>query len=262
MEVKTSTIGSESGHWYNEDGLVLAVPSADGKKMVRPTVRHARNGLVVPSVTGIIGIYDKPALTQWKIKEHVKACSYIEQRRADESFDDYFKRVSEQMNRHNDHAQLGTNIHAEIAKGLAGKHHDEIAENAIAFVQSEMAKLVLPMLRSEMPFADRTHGFGGTVDLMMFDDEQIIFIDFKTTDDDKLSQESKLAYRETHLAQLVAYDLGTNITSKKTRYINVFIGRLGGEIYVHEWNKPEDINWARKFFLLSLEIYKHKNGLN
>jgi hypothetical protein len=166
------------------------------------------------------------------------------------------------MNRHNDHAQVGTNIHAEIAKGLAGQYHDQIAENAIAFVQSEMAKLVLPMLRSEMPFADRAHGFGGTVDLMMFDDEQIIFIDFKTTDDDKLSQESKLAYRETHLAQLVAYDLGTNITAKKTRYINVFIGRLGGEIYVHEWLNADDINWARKFFLLSLEIFKHKNGLN
>ena len=262
MEVKTSIIGSESGHWYNEDGLVLAVPSADGKKMVKPTIRHARQGLVEPSVTTILNMYDKPALTQWKIKEHVKACSFIAPKGTHEEFDDYFKRVSKQMNKHNDHAQVGTDIHAEIAKGLAGQYHDQIAENTIAFVQSEMAKLVLPMLRSEMPFADRTRRFGGTVDLMMFDDEQIIFIDFKTTDDDKLSQESKLAYRETHLAQLVAYDLGTNITAKKTRYINVFIGRLGGEIYVHEWNKPEDINWARKYFLLSLEIYKHKNGLN
>ncbi len=262
MEVKTSTIGSESGHWYNEDGLVLAVPSADGKKMVKPTIRHARNGLVVPSVTGILGIYDKPALTQWKIKEHVKACSYIESRGANETFDDYFKRVAEQMNRHNDHAQVGTNIHAEIAKGLAGEHHDEIADKTIEFVKSQMAKLDNPTITSEMPFADFTHGFGGTVDCLLIAGNKTVFIDFKTTDDEKLTQGAKLAYKDSHLAQLVAYDIGTRITAQNTRYFNVFIGRLGGDIYVHEWSNADDINWARKYFLLSLEIFKHKNGLN
>jgi hypothetical protein len=262
MEVKTSTIGSESGHWYNEDGLVLAVPSADDKKMVRPTVRHARNGLVVPSVTGILGIFDKPALTQWKIKEHVKACAYIKQKRAKETFDNYFKRVVEQMNRHNDHAQLGTNIHAEIAKGLAGEHHDEIADKTIEFVKSQMAQLKNPTIKSEMPFANMTLGFGGTVDCLLISEDEKVFIDFKTTDDDKLGQAEKLAYRDSHLAQLVAYDLGTNITATTTRYFNVFIGRLGGNIFVHEWSNADDVNWARKFFLLSLKIFKHKNGLN
>ena len=31
QEVKTRSSGSEGGHWYSEEGLVTAVPSADGK---------------------------------------------------------------------------------------------------------------------------------------------------------------------------------------------------------------------------------------
>jgi len=33
MEIENQKIGSESGHWYDANGLVKAVPRADGKGM-------------------------------------------------------------------------------------------------------------------------------------------------------------------------------------------------------------------------------------
>ena len=262
LEIQSTSHGAESGHWYNEGGLVLGIPSAKGDKLVKPTIRHARQGLVVPSVTTILNMFDKPALTQWKLKEYVKACSYIEPKGESESEDEYFARVQQQFNSHNDHAKIGTHVHAEIAKGLIGKPHDKIADHAISYVFSEYVKMINPVIKSEKPFANFGYGFGGTVDLILEDTCNKIIIDFKTTDDDKLSQESKLAYRDSHLAQLVAYKLGThNGTNKNVRYINVFVGRLAGEIYVHEWDDPKDIEWSRLYFMLALGIFQHKNEL-
>lgn len=118
---KTSGVGSESGHWYNADGLVKSVPLASGKGMTtRITAAHARKFGLVPSVTGILKIIDKPNLTVWKCKEYVRAAGYVGAMGKDEQFDDYFKRVSEQFDRYNDHAAVGTDIHAQKRGGAVG----------------------------------------------------------------------------------------------------------------------------------------------
>ena len=100
MEIENQKIGSESGHWYDGNGLVTAVPRSDGKGMTdRITIIHARKLGLVPSVTSILKIVDKPALTAWKINEHIRACGVVGAMGKDEDFRVYCSRVSAQMSR-------------------------------------------------------------------------------------------------------------------------------------------------------------------
>jgi hypothetical protein len=268
--VKATSFGSESGHWYNADGLVKSVPLASGKgETTRITVAHARKYGFVPSVTGILKILDKPNLTMWKCKEFVRAAGYVGAMGKDELFDEYFKRVSEQFDRYNDHAAVGTDIHAQIAKWWQSEPYEPIANKTILWLSNFHRQLCKKYgdenvrVESEKPFASPL-GFGGTVDWKFITPKEVIFTDFKSTDDDKLGLGDKLAYKDSHLTQLVAYDLGTNINAVEAerKYYNVFIGRLGGEIYVKEWTNQAEIEWARSYFKAALNLFKIVKGLN
>ena len=260
--------GREGGHWYNRDGLVSGVPSADGKRTItRITSAHARKFGLVPSTTTILKIIDKPNLTAWKCREFVRAAGYVGAQKDGETFEQYFSRVSEQFDRYNDHAAVGTDIHAQIAQWAEGREYDAIADKAVAWLCRMRDELIAKYghvdIESEKPFASDL-GFGGTVDFKFITSGEVVFIDFKSTDDDKLAQGARLAYRDSHLTQLVAYDMGTNINALEAdrRYINIFIGRLGGEIYVHEWTDAADVEWAREYFKAALKLFNIAKGLN
>ena len=187
----------------------------------------------------------------------------------DEQFDEYFKRVAEQFDRYNDHAAVGTDIHAQIAKWWNGEVYDPIADKVVAWLSDMRNELCKKYgaenvsVESEKPFASPL-GFGGTVDWKFITPKEVVFVDFKSTDDDKLGLGDRLAYKDSHLAQLVAYDMGTNINadSAERRYCNVFIGRLGGGIHVKQWTDSAEIDWARAYFKAALELYKIVKGLN
>lgn len=169
--LKTSSVGKEAGHWYNENGLVETVPNAKGDKQIKPDLRHAKKFNLYPSVTTILGVVDKPNLTKWKINEHIRACSYIDKQGKDESFSDYCARVSEQMQKFNDHAQVGTDIHSEIAKYLENYtyKYDKVAKKAIKYVEdlefdADLDCSTDSVVESEKPFINHALAYGGTID--------------------------------------------------------------------------------------------------
>lgn len=59
---------AESTHWYDQNGEPrYTVPYADPKKGFRnTTLRDAKKMGLVPSVTTILGVANKPALNRWK----------------------------------------------------------------------------------------------------------------------------------------------------------------------------------------------------
>ena len=59
---------AEGDRWYDADGNLAPaeILSADGKKMVRFTKRHARQGEYYPSVTTILGQLANVGLDIWK----------------------------------------------------------------------------------------------------------------------------------------------------------------------------------------------------
>lgn len=266
-------IGSEGGHWYDEGGLVEFVPSADGKRMVRPTVRHARKLGLLPSVTSVLGILEKPALVEWKRREYAKAAFHVWKERGMPTLEDGidFDEISERDRLRLDHAELGTDIHAEIGRWyenrFLGARHEisRVVGEVCGWLESSYASLGLngPVeVESERPFYNRDLGFAGTIDWKFIAPGEIWFVDFKTTDDDRIASGAKLAYWDSHLAQLAAYELGAAVTrGRRARYFNVFIGRFGGNVSVVEWTDAGEIERARRLFLAALPLFKAMKGL-
>lgn len=278
LEIKASARGSESGHWYNEGGLVSEVPSADGKRMIRPDCRHARKFGLVPSVTTILSVAARPGLDKWRREEFVKSAFHVWEERGLPKFEDEidFEEIAARNEVRLDHAEIGTDIHAEIARAQEcfelgiEPTPAPAARKAFKWLEEEFERLRQSYNRddilseSEKPFANIPYRFGGTVDFKFIVPGEVVeFIDFKTCDDDKLAGGAKLAFWDSHLAQLVAYDMGTCIDpiDAERRYVNVFIGRFGGDIYVHEWKDEGQINKARGYFKACLELFKIVKGL-
>ena len=67
MTITTPTIrASESNHWYTQDGEPqYTVPSKKDGSPRATTLRDARTMALVPSVTTVLNMAAKPALTAW-----------------------------------------------------------------------------------------------------------------------------------------------------------------------------------------------------
>src|ERR1017187_7985575 len=93
MSTNANVKTQENGHWYFTSGEpCFEVPKADGKGMTKTTLRHAKKMNLLPSVTTILRVLDKPALTAWKIEQAVLAVMTTPRLPA-EADDDFIKRV-------------------------------------------------------------------------------------------------------------------------------------------------------------------------
>ncbi len=70
----------DNAHWYQRDGEPLhSVLSAKGEP--RPTtVRDARKLGLLPSVTNVLGVINKPELVEWKMTQAVLAALTLPRR--------------------------------------------------------------------------------------------------------------------------------------------------------------------------------------
>lgn len=74
MTTAARTYTPSSTHWYYTDGRpCYELAKKDGKGMKSPTLADARKLNLLPSVTSIINLLDKPALTSWKVEQGVLA---------------------------------------------------------------------------------------------------------------------------------------------------------------------------------------------
>ena len=64
---------SNSQHWYDKNGKPAYTIIGKNGKERNTTVRDAREHGYLPSVTTIIGLLDKPALTRWKMEQMLLA---------------------------------------------------------------------------------------------------------------------------------------------------------------------------------------------
>mgnify|MGYP001470801906 CR=1 FL=1 len=63
----------ESIRFYWPDGRpAFEVPSADGKKQIKPDIRHARKNGLVPSVTTVLKtVRTDNRLEKWEVEQHL-----------------------------------------------------------------------------------------------------------------------------------------------------------------------------------------------
>ena len=83
---------SGGGHWYTEQGESAHVVIGKNGNERNTTVADARKMGLLPSVTSVLGIMDKPQLTAWKIEQAIMS-SLTLPREEGEELEDYAKRI-------------------------------------------------------------------------------------------------------------------------------------------------------------------------
>lgn len=233
----------DSSHWYSLDGKpVHTQPTKDGEGQRATTLRDARKMALLPSVTSIIGILDKPQLTRWKMREVAKAAIAIPGPQGDEPVERFADRaIDAAMSQVGEAADLGSRIHAAIENLMRGSAEEpsEELQPYVKPVLDWMRSVGVKVTHSEIVLVNAVHGFAGRVDaLFTWGDAfgKMGILDFKTK---KTKPDEKVEAYDEHTLQLAAY-AATHYGAEHLQHVvaaNLFIsstepGRL--EVVKHD----------------------------
>jgi hypothetical protein len=110
-----------SGHWYDAEGRSAHVILGKNGNERNTTVADARKLGLYPSVTSILGIMDKPQLTNWKIEQAIMS-SLTLPKEENETLEEYAKRiVKDSKESTTKAAEHGTKMHTEMENILLGR---------------------------------------------------------------------------------------------------------------------------------------------
>ena len=257
------------GHFYEQltDGVVTPrhfVPMTSRPDELRPTrisdVRKWWNEgrQVVPSVTTVLNVLDKPGLNTWRVDSHLRVAINVDQRTDVEQWIAEVKRLAElEMDKA---PQAGTDIHkslemwfADQLDDLPADEHIDICVNVerVISIETAVEKLGVSPWQPERNFVD-ARGFGGQADLS----GSGWVIDFKSKQTADKFKPGKMAYDE-HKMQLAAYREGLGMPS--ARCANVFICLEDGQVDFHE-HKPDELDKGWQLFQHALAIWQLQHG--
>lgn len=207
---------SEAGHWYTQDGAPMyTIVGANGKER-NTTLRDARKYGYVPSVTTILGVADKPALTRWKVDQALMAALTLPQIEG-ESLDDFKKRADADAKQQAiDAADEGTRIHGAVEAFYLGLPYDGKYKNAVSMVEYVIEKTFPGEDWSPEKSFCSPLGYGGKVDLH----SENVVVDFKTKD---FGPGDEVRAYDEQIMQLDAYRHGLGIPS--ATMANLYISR-------------------------------------
>ena len=229
---------AESGHWYDQDGdPAYTLIGANGKER-NTTLRDAKTYGLVPSVTTVIGMIAKPGLENWKITQAIKAATELEINEI-ENMDSFVYRCKQEARQIGlKAAKEGTKIHAQIERGFQGKR------------KHKPYKIIKEWLDKNYPSLDNwtaegsfcaPQGYGGKIDLYCDN----VFVDFKTKDNLKDKDPSRLVYDE-HGMQLSAYAQGMGVDNPER--VSIFVDRADTSIVLfHVWDKDSHTKHKEMF---------------
>lgn len=236
-ELSYARFNPESGHWYSADGKVVdAVPSADGKKMVSPDIRHARKFGLVPGVTTITRQLRAPALDNWKAEQLLMAALTLPER-DNEPLEIRAARIIKDYEAQAEAAALaGTRLHAALNRYFCERllPDYEAAVNAAHAVDGWLRELGATEIKGEVGFAVAGQ-YGGTADLTFRVGPVLVVADFKTVEDKKLTGWQP---HDNHGWQLAGYSKGLGGVPSD-RYFNIAIGRGSGLATFYEWSQSD-----------------------
>lgn len=255
-----------SSHWYSLDGKPChTIRTKDGKSERNTTLRDARALNLLPSVTNIIGILDKPQLTKWKMREVAKAAIAIPGPQGEEPVDRFADRAIEAaMSQVSDAADLGTKIHNAIENLMRGSAEEPSAEMQpyVKPVLEWMRKVGVKVTHSEIVLVNAVHGFAGRVDaLFTWDDGfgKMGILDFKTK---KTKPDEKVEAYDEHLLQLAAY-AATHYGAEHLQHVvaaNLFISSTEpGRLEVVKHDKARLVE-AYEAFTQMCAIWRFRKG--
>jgi hypothetical protein len=244
---------AESTHWYTRDGVPMyTVPSKKDGTPRNTTLRDARELNLVPSVTTILNVAAKPALTAWLQEQAILAALTLP-RGEDEPESTWLKRVVQDSKQQGkDAADRGTEIHEAIQGYYEGKKESKYPFHVASCINTIKTRYGDVQWVAEKAFAHEI-GFGGKCDLHSTEGDGIV-VDIKTKD---FTDVSKPLWYDEHMIQLAAYRVGLGLPM--ARCANVFISRIDPELSViKEWAE-EDMQRGWAMFTHLLAYWQLKN---
>lgn len=225
-----------SSHWYTTSGE----PRHDAD------LRVARKENLLPGVTTILGIMEKPFLSIWKQQQAILSALTLP-RLPEESVDDFAKRVVIDAQETSKKAcELGITVHEHIEHAIKGVHDIDVDPK----IKDEVQKKIVSMCGAcdvEKCVVNLEHGFAGTIDFSGIFGNKSTLIDFKTQG----TKEGKCVFYPEWSYQLAAY----NMIEKRDRCVSIIISiSEPGLIKSKEWKK-EEIEHATLVFKKTCELF-------
>jgi hypothetical protein len=243
-------------HYYLKDGSPFyEVPTKTGG-LRSVHIGDVRKALAVPSVTTVLNVIAKPALTEWMVNQGILAALTLP-RIDGEAEAEWLKRVKlDGKQQAKDAADEGTRIHDALEASFKGgsfltkynPHVDAVRARLIELypgVNDWVAEAYIP-----------THGgYGGKCDL--HSPSTGITVDYKGKDGD-FSDRKKLAY-DQHW-QLGPYQGALPIP--KSEGVNIFVSRTHpGKVAHHIWT-PDEMEAGRRVFSAAHSLWIAMKGYN
>lgn len=168
------------GHYYALDGTPMhTVPKKDGTPR-NTTIADARKLNLLPSVTQVLKILDKPSLRQWMIRQAVYAVTTAPDVPG-ESLDEKIARILDQEAQQDEESKIamdrGTQIHAALENYFLGKEVDPVIMEWI----EPCAKAVCQ--RGQLVTCEKIlvgKGYAGKVDLILESTDHWLILDWKS----------------------------------------------------------------------------------
>lgn len=238
-------------HWYTREGLpCYEVPKAGGVGFRATTIADARKLRLRPSVTTVLSVIDKPALTNWKIDQAILAALTLP-RIDGEAERDYLARVkADGAQQAKDAADEGTRIHDALEAHFKRRPFDAKYEPHVAAVVRRLEELY-PGVNDWVAEAYIPEGvpYGGKCDI--HSPSTGLTCDYKGKDGD-FSDGKKLAY-DQHW-QLAPYQRGLCVP--KADGFNIFVSRTHpGKVAHHVWT-PADMTEGWAVFQAALALWQ------
>lgn len=225
---------------------------------------YTANGIVVPSVTKVVGVIDKPALIYWAVNEtiaHIKSSWKPDETYSNEQIQAILADAKGARFRTSQKAlNIGSDAHDWVERYIKSKILNtplpELPEyppvlNAVnSYIEWEKDAGV-EYISSERRLYSVKYAYSGTVDITMRVNDEVVVADLKT---------SKGIYPEYYLqcaAYASAIEEEDGIDVKRIAIIR--IPKDGGEVEVEE---SEDLNTLFGVFRACLAIWRWKNNWN
>lgn len=266
MTTNARVFTADSAHWYYTDGRpCYELEKKDGKGMKAPTLADARKLQLLPSVTNILRVLDKPALNDWKVEQGVLAV--LTTPRLPGETDDAFVHRVLHVDRVQDQEMTtardkGTAIHDALESYFFGTEYDPALKPWIEPAAKAIAA------RGERIGCETIlvgEGYAGRLDLIQEAKDCWWIVDWKTTK--KLPDPKKGAWTE-HRIQLSAYAAawirklahnGEYDRTKSTRTSNIYISTVDQGAFVICDHEPE---WQRTFASAFIPLLAYWQWLN
>ena len=251
---------SDSTHWYTSAGQPMhTVIGANGKAR-SATLADARKEALLPSVTNILGVVNKPALTEWKMQQAVLSALTLP-RLDGEGTDAFADRVvADALEYTGAAAEFGTKMHEAcelvLTSQLAGWERE--VEAWLPYLLLWVGARVKTVHWVEQQVVSVGGGYAGTADALVVDnDGRVLLVDFKTQG---IKPGKVAVFYPEWCAQIAAYAAALRFGWPDLGCCNVVIDSRNPGVFVERIWTGDEVRAGEAAFRAAATLWRWQKG--